>query len=134
MGVLTHPPVREAVARAGDTQALSTATTRLPGVRGIVVWVVAGPEGQGHRGSPAPGRRRQHGDPVRGAAGLARSRRAASLRGGTRGSDSNGAKSHVKGRSWDCLASHDLSPSVSQGTIWRYVAVDRRLGYAQLQA
>ena len=48
----------------------------------------------------------------------------------TRGSDSNGAKSHVKGRSWDRLASQDLSPSVSQGTIWRYVAVDRRLGYA----
>ena len=47
-----------------------------------------------------------------------------------RGSDSNGAKSHVKGRSWDRLASQDLSPSVSQGTIWRYVAVDRRLGYA----
>ena len=46
------------------------------------------------------------------------------------GSDSNGAKSHVKGRSWDRLASQDLSPSVSQGTIWRYVAVDRRLGYA----
>ena len=45
-------------------------------------------------------------------------------------SDSNGAKSHVKGRSWDRLASQDLSPSVSQGTIWRYVAVDRRLGYA----
>ena len=39
-----------------------------------------------------------------------------------RGSDSNGAKSHVKGRSWDRLASQDLSPSVSQGTIWRYVA------------
>ena len=39
-------------------------------------------------------------------------------------------KSHVKGRSWDRLASQDLSPSVSQGTIWRYVAVDRRLGYA----
>ena len=36
----------------------------------------------------------------------------------TRGSDSNGAKSHVKGRSWDRLASQDLSPSVSQGTIW----------------
>ena len=49
---------------------------------------------------------------------------------GKRGSDSNGAKSHVKGRSWDRLASQDLSPSVSQGTIWRYVAVDRRLGYA----
>ena len=48
----------------------------------------------------------------------------------TWGSDSNGAKSHVKGRSWDRLASQDLSPSVSQGTIWRYVAVDRRLGYA----
>ena len=48
----------------------------------------------------------------------------------TRGSDSNGAKAHVKGRSWDRLASQDLSPSVSQGTIWRYVAVDRRLGYA----
>ena len=47
-----------------------------------------------------------------------------------RGSDSNGAKSHVKGRSWDRLASQDLSPSVSQETIWRYVAVDRRLGYA----
>ena len=47
-----------------------------------------------------------------------------------RGSDSNGAKSHVKGRCWDRLASQDLSPSVSQGTIWRYVAVDRRLGYA----
>ena len=47
-----------------------------------------------------------------------------------RGSDSNGARSHVKGRSWDRLASQDLSPSVSQGTIWRYVAVDRRLGYA----
>ena len=47
-----------------------------------------------------------------------------------RGSDSNGAKLHVKGRSWDRLASQDLSPSVSQGTIWRYVAVDRRLGYA----
>ena len=47
-----------------------------------------------------------------------------------RGSDSNGAKSHVKGRSWDRLASQDLSPTVSQGTIWRYVAVDRRLGYA----
>ena len=46
------------------------------------------------------------------------------------GSDSNGAKSHVKGRSWDRLASQDLSPSVSQGTIWRYVAVDGRLGYA----
>ena len=46
------------------------------------------------------------------------------------GSDSNGAKSHVKGRSWDRLASQDLSPSVSQGTIWRYVAVDRRFGYA----
>ena len=28
------------------------------------------------------------------------------------------------------LASQDLSPSVSQGTIWRYVAVDGRLGYA----
>ena len=40
------------------------------------------------------------------------------------------AKSHVKGRCWDRLASQDLSPSVSQGTIWRYVAVDRRLGYA----
>ena len=49
---------------------------------------------------------------------------------GNRGSDSNGAKSHVKGRCWDRLASQDLSPSVSQGTIWRYVAVDRRLGYA----
>ena len=48
----------------------------------------------------------------------------------SRGSDSNGAKSHVKGRSWDRLASQDLSPSVSQGTIWRYVAVDGRLGYA----
>ena len=48
----------------------------------------------------------------------------------TWGSDSNGAKSHVKGRCWDHLASQDLSPSVSQGTIWRYVAVDRRLGYA----
>ena len=48
----------------------------------------------------------------------------------SRGSDSNGAKSHVKGRSWDRLASQDLSPSVSQGIIWRYVAVDRRLGYA----
>ena len=47
-----------------------------------------------------------------------------------RGSDSNGAKSHVTGRSWDRLASQDLSPSVSQGTIWRYVAVDGRLGYA----
>ena len=47
-----------------------------------------------------------------------------------RGSDSNGAKSHVKGRSWDRLASQDLSPSVSQGTIWRYVAVDGRLGDA----
>ena len=47
-----------------------------------------------------------------------------------RGSDSNGAKSYVKGRSWDRLAGQDLSPSVSQGTIWRYVAVDRRLGYA----
>ena len=47
-----------------------------------------------------------------------------------RGSDSNGAKSHVKGRSWNRLASQDLSPSVSQGAIWRYVAVDRRLGYA----
>ena len=46
------------------------------------------------------------------------------------GSDSNGAKSHVKGRCWDRLASQDLSPSVSQGTIRRYVAVDRRLGYA----
>ena len=46
-----------------------------------------------------------------------------------RGSDSNGTKSHVKGRCWDRLASQDLSPSVSQGTIWRYVAVDRRLGY-----
>ena len=46
------------------------------------------------------------------------------------GSDSNGAKSHVKGRSWDRLASQDLSPSVSQGTIRRYVAVDGRLGYA----
>ena len=46
------------------------------------------------------------------------------------GSDSNGAKSHVKGRCWDRLASQGLSPSVSQGTIWRYVAVDRRLGYA----
>ena len=33
-------------------------------------------------------------------------------------------------RSWDRLASQDLSPSVSQGTIRRYVAVDRRLGYA----
>ena len=33
-------------------------------------------------------------------------------------------------RSWDRLASQDLSPSVSQGTIWRYVAVDGRLGYA----
>ena len=52
------------------------------------------------------------------------------LAGGNRGSDSNGAKSHVKSRSWDRLASQDLSPSVSQGTIWRYVAVDRRLGYA----
>ena len=52
------------------------------------------------------------------------------VHGGIRGSDSNGAKSHVKGRSWDRLASQDLSPSVSQGTIWRYVAVDRRLGYA----
>ena len=39
------------------------------------------------------------------------------------GSDSNGAESHVKGRSWDRLASQDLSPSVSQGTIRRYVAV-----------
>ena len=39
-------------------------------------------------------------------------------------SDSNGAKSHVKGRSWDRLASQGLSSSVSQGTIWRYVAVD----------
>ena len=48
----------------------------------------------------------------------------------SRGSDSNGAKSHVKGRSWDRLASQDLSPSISQGTIWRYVAVDGRLGYA----
>ena len=47
-----------------------------------------------------------------------------------RGSDSNGAKSHVKGRCWDRLASQDLSPSVSQGTIRRYVAVDGRLGYA----
>ena len=36
----------------------------------------------------------------------------------------------LKGRSWDRLASQDLSPSVSQGTIWRYVAVDGRLGYA----
>ena len=43
------------------------------------------------------------------------------------GSDSNGAKAHVKGRSWDRLASQDLSPSVSQGTIWRYVAVDGSL-------
>ena len=42
----------------------------------------------------------------------------------------NGANSHVKGRCWDRLASQDLSPSVSQGTIWRDVAVDRRLGYA----
>ena len=49
---------------------------------------------------------------------------------GFRGSDSNGAKSHFKGRCWDRLASQDLSPSVSQGTIRRYVAVDRRLGYA----
>ena len=48
--------------------------------------------------------------------------------------DGRVANSHVKGRSWDCLASQDLSSSVSQGTIWRYVAVDRRLGYAQLSA
>ena len=36
----------------------------------------------------------------------------------------------LRGRSWDRLASQGLSPSVSQGTIWRYVAVDGRLGYA----
>ena len=36
----------------------------------------------------------------------------------------------LRARSWNRLASQDLSPSVSQGAIWRYVAVDRRLGYA----
>ncbi len=54
---------------AGREQGGAGARVRLPRVRGVVVWGVAGPEGQGHRGSPAPGRLRQRGDLGRGAAG-----------------------------------------------------------------